>query len=222
MVAGGNVTSNCEKCGSPFLSWASAKRRFCSKECGKSGMGPTRHGQSRSRLYMIWSDMKSRCSNPNNVGYSYYGGRGISVCQGWRDSFEVFRDWANENGYTQELELDRRNPDGNYEPGNCRWGTRAQQMQNTRKRRNAKTSRFKGVSKHSQNTSWVAQIHQQGRTLNLGSFRTEQEAARRYDEVAQQLFGEFAVLNFPSPSTEVSQCLSSQESQAKSSLSVAI
>lgn len=221
MVAGGNVTSNCEKCGSPFLSWASANRRFCGKECGKSGLGPTRHGASRTRLYVIWSDMKSRCSNPNNAGYSYYGGRGIVVCEEWRRSFEAFRDWANASGYTQDLELDRKNPDGNYEPTNCRWGTRAQQMQNTRKRRDAKTSKFKGVSKHSQNTRWVAQIGHQGRTIGLGCFATEEDAARRYDEEAKILFGEFAVLNFPSPSTEVSQCSSFQESQAKMSLSVA-
>lgn len=119
------------------------------------------------------------------------------MCDEWSSSFEAFRDWAFGNGYTDELEIDRIDPNGNYEPGNCRWVNRVHQMTNTRKRRNARTSRFKGVSRHSQNASWVAQIHSSGQTINLGSFKTQLEAAKAYDAEAVKRWGEHARINFP-------------------------
>jgi hypothetical protein len=196
VVAGGNVSLKCEACGKSFRAWASAGRRFCSKDCARPAMG-VQHGESYTRLYTIWCDMKSRCSNPNQPAYAYYGARGIRVCKAWQNSFADFRDWANANGYEPHLQLDRKRVNGNYEPGNCRWATRAQQMQNTRKRRNAKTSKYKGVSLHSQNGRWVAQIHTAGVTTNLGCFTKERDAARAYDAEARKRFGKFANLNFP-------------------------
>ena len=69
------------------------------------------HGQTRgrkqSRLYRIWSCMKTRVYNPNRPQYSDYGGKGISVCCEWRNSFEAFRDWAMRNGYRDDLTIDR-------------------------------------------------------------------------------------------------------------------
>jgi hypothetical protein len=74
--------------------------------------------------------MIDRCENPNADAYPRYGGRGITVCQEWRSSFEVFRDWAHSNGYADHLTIDRiENADG-YRPGNCRWATYAQQNRN--------------------------------------------------------------------------------------------
>lgn len=88
------------------------------------------HGEKRTRLYTIWSGMIDRCENPNADAYPRYGGRGITVCQEWRSSFEVFRDWAHSNGYADHLTIDRiENADG-YRPGNCRWATYAQQNRN--------------------------------------------------------------------------------------------
>lgn len=151
---------------------------------------------SYTRLYRVWCDMKNRCHHPANAGYEYYGGRGITVCPEWVGSFETFRDWALSAGYRDDLELDRRDSDGNYEPGNCRWATRVQQMRNTRKRRGAKTSRYKGVSRHSQNGNWVAQIGINNRPVYVGSFDLEEDAARAYDAAARKVFGEFALVNF--------------------------
>jgi hypothetical protein len=141
--------------------------------------------------------MKTRCLCPTVRAYPYYGGRGIAVCQEWIDSFEAFSDWAKKNGYSDGLELDRKNVNGNYEPGNCRWATRHQQMSNTRKRRDARTSKFKGVSRHSQNGNWIAQIHGGGRPKHIGCFRQELQAALAYDGAAHEAYGEFAHLNFP-------------------------
>ena len=91
----------------------------------------TTHGCTGTRLYNIWSLMKKRCDDPKN---ELYGGRGISVCDEWRD-FSVFKQWSQNNGYSENLTLDRKNPNGNYEPANCRWATNKEQQNNKRNNR---------------------------------------------------------------------------------------
>lgn len=72
------------------------------------------------RLDIIHSNMIQRCTNPNNSFYNRYGGRGITVCPEWKTR-KNFRSWAYSHGYSDDLEIDRINNDGNYEPSNCRW-----------------------------------------------------------------------------------------------------
>ena len=71
------------------------------------------HGCTHTRLYRIWKSMKGRCYAPNWKPYANYGGRGITVCKEWRDSFENFREWALNHGYASNLELDRIDVNGN-------------------------------------------------------------------------------------------------------------
>lgn len=110
----------------------SGKTRSCG--CYKrqrSSEAHTIHGGSGTRLHNIWNLMRARCDDLQNP---LYGGRGITVCEEWRE-FPAFRDWALNNGYSDSLSLDRIDADGNYEPANCRWATDKVQQNNKRNNR---------------------------------------------------------------------------------------
>lgn len=105
-----------------------------SKSCGclhKEITGNThrKHGQYNTRLYRIWSNMRQRCSNPKNDNYHLYGAKGVSVCDEWKD-FAVFSKWAMQNGYADNLSVDRIETDKDYCPENCRWATPQEQTDN--------------------------------------------------------------------------------------------
>lgn len=90
-----------------------------------------RHWGRGTRLYNIWSGMRSRCHSKGHTGFKNYGGRGITVCKEW-SNYCVFRDWALSNGYKDNLTIDRIDVNGNYEPSNCRWVDWTTQARNKR------------------------------------------------------------------------------------------
>lgn len=87
---------------------------------------------SRHNLRKRFYDMKARCYNPNHQAYSNYGERGITVCQEWLDSPDAFIEWALDNGFQIDLQIDRIDNSGEYSPDNCRWVTSIVQNRNTR------------------------------------------------------------------------------------------
>jgi hypothetical protein len=186
-------TITCPVCGVEFNDYRSNKRVFCSRHCAGKVSART-HGDSRIKLYQVWYWMKQRCSQSSHAS-QFYADRGITICKEWSESYESFKSWALANGYREGLELDRRNTNGNYEPDNCRWATRQQQMANTRKRNDGQTSRYKGVSRWQR--KWRAQISRDGVNRHIGCFATAVEAAFAYDDAAFEASGEFAHVNFP-------------------------
>lgn len=94
-----------------------------------------KHNLTKTRIYKIWVDMKRRCYNSNKIGYCNYGERGIIICDQWKNNFLSFYNWSMQNGYKDDLSIDRINNDGNYEPSNCRWADRTTQNNNSRHNR---------------------------------------------------------------------------------------
>ena len=88
------------------------------------------HGPTNTRLYSIWTDMKHRCYDQNQKAYKNYGGKGIVICDEWKEDFKAFYDWAMANGYAEGLTIDRIDPSKSYDPSNCQWLTRSE---NTKK-----------------------------------------------------------------------------------------
>lgn len=110
-----------------------AKRLLTDGRAKSCGCSRFIHGKSNKgyRLYNIWTGMRKRCNHPSYSRYSDYGGRGIQICEDW-NSFANFERWALDNGYRDDLTIDRVNVNGDYEPNNCRWATWKQQQNNRR------------------------------------------------------------------------------------------
>lgn len=104
------------------------------------------HGRSRVNgkhpiLYGRWANIKDRCCNPNSKDYRKYGGRGITICEEWKESYEAFHSWAMSHGFRPELQIDRIENDKGYSPDNCRWVT---PKINSNNRRNNVSVEYKG------------------------------------------------------------------------------
>lgn len=99
------------------------KNEIATERILSNGKPHPTHGQSSNRLYNIYQHMKARCNNPKKHKYKDYGGRGITVCKEWEDSFQAFYDWAMANGYTEDMSIDRIDVDRGYQPDNCQWLT---------------------------------------------------------------------------------------------------
>lgn len=127
------VVCRCD-CGRIAVVNAHSLHRDKSHKCHSCQVGEKnlRHGDTGSRLYRVWQNMKRRCYDNKHQDWNDYGGRGIQVCDEWINDFTAFRDWSLKNGYEKSLQIDRMENDGNYHPGNCRWSTTHDQCRNKR------------------------------------------------------------------------------------------
>lgn len=134
-------------------------------------------------LYSTWSGMLDRCTNPKSQLFHLYGGRGVQVCERWHH----FRFFVEDMGAKTNLSdtIDRIDPNGNYEPSNCRWANRNLQAFNRRTFKN-NTSGKRGVQKSK--GSWVARLDYEGVRYNIGWFENKNDACDARDEFAKLFF----------------------------------
>lgn len=151
----------------------SGKSTKC-KSCSISSIRKT-HGKSNTRLYKIWSGIKTRCLNANSSSYKQYGAKGISICDEWKNEYISFSLWALSNGYKDDLQIDRENGLGNYEPSNCRWVDGYVQAQN---KINKNT---RGVSLNVSKNRWESYITYNGNYKFLGTYDNKIDALISYD-----------------------------------------
>ena len=177
----------CGFCGTEFKAQVQCINSGNTKSCGcynKRRVSETRktHGLRNTKLYVIWVSIKDRVFNNKNKHYNDYGGRGITICDEWKDDVKSFYTWAISNGYEENkgLSIDRIDNDGDYSPKNCRWTTPTIQSRNQRIRKN-NTSGYRGVSYFKRDGNYHAYIKVKPKRINLGSFSTAVEGAIAYN-----------------------------------------
>lgn len=144
------------------------------------------HGKSGTQLYRTWTNMKSRCDNPNAQYYAEYGGRGITYHESWKD-FQMFYDWAIASGYDPKLTLDRKDNNLGYTPDNCRFVDRKIQQANRRAVKGS-SSKYIGVTFIETNVvnPWCAYIKHDGKNIYIGYYPTELEASIARDNYVKE------------------------------------
>ena len=175
----------CGFCGTEFRTQTFKVKSGYTKSCGcyrkrRMSESTKTHGLGNTRLYRIWSSIKKRTLNPKYKQYNDYGGRGITICEEWKNDFMSFYDWAMCNGYSDELSLDRIDNDGGYSPENCRWTTRTIQSRNQKVYKN-NSSGYKGVYFNKRRGKYQAQIKVNKKIIYLGSYLNVIEGAIAYN-----------------------------------------
>ena len=177
----------CGLCGTNFKAQITNVKNGNTKSCGcynifKIKQRSTKHGLRNTKLNMIWSSIKGRTLNFKNRQYYDYGGRGITICDEWKNDFKAFYDWSILNGYEEDkgLSIDRIDNAGNYEPSNCRWTTSIIQNRNQRIRKD-NTSGYKGVSYFKESNKYKVVLTINKKKIYLGLFQTAEEGAIAYN-----------------------------------------
>lgn len=157
------------------LGYALRQNKSLSCGCYKSDVTRNRmkkHGKaathSRTLEYKAWAQMKTRCTNLKAKQYEDYGGRGISVCERWMNSFEYFLEDMGLKPSSAHS-LDRKDVNGNYEPSNCKWSTIFEQSHNRRRASN-NTSGHSGVKWHQRLNKWEVSIASNNKRMYLGVY----------------------------------------------------
>ena len=176
------VIVECIKCKKQRkATWANVKKgksKYCTS-CAKITHGKAIAGHVDS-LMNRYIQMKQRCYNKNHPSYKNYGGRGIEVCDEWKNSSTLFFTWAKNNGYKNHLELERKDNNKGYTPNNCMWVEKTINLLNRRKRKSK--SKYRGVVYSKRDNKYLARITVNKKSIYIGCFNTEVEVAQAYDK----------------------------------------
>lgn len=150
----------------------------------------TKHGMSGTTEYRSYREMKNRCTNKNDTGYSYYGERGIKICDRWLEEMPAgFNNFYEDLGPCPEgMSLERIEVEGDYTPENCKWETDSMQSYNTRIKSH-NTSGRTGVGWDSSRNKWIAQIGYLGKVISLGRYFSFDEAVSAREDAEMEYFG---------------------------------
>lgn len=136
---GPKIMTRCS-CGSESNAWVTNVLKGFSKQCTKCQAVNQKtktnflsHGLSKTKLYNVWSGIKRRCYNVNQKSYPDYGAKGIRMCDEWLNSYPAFYEFSVDNGYQEGLQIDRIDSSGNYEPSNCRFISRDENISRAHK-----------------------------------------------------------------------------------------
>lgn len=179
------VEAICE-CGDVRIYVLASLKNGNTKSCGCYNRDKiTTHGMNETRQYQTWADMKTRCDNVKHKWYPEYGGRGIFYDPKWVKFESFWEDMA--EGYADNLTLDRIDNDGPYCKENCRWTDSYTQGHNQRKARNSK-SKYIGVIVSGKYIN--SRIKLRSKNVHLGTYESEELAAKAYDDASQIIFGD--------------------------------
>jgi hypothetical protein len=142
----------------------------------------TKHGLSYNPLYNIWKQIIQRCNNKKCKRYKDWGGRGITVCDEWRNDFMPFYNWAIANGWKKGLYIDRIDNDGNYEPSNCRWVTPRKSASHTRR-----ASKHGTCIEKTKSGKYRVRCYYKGKKLDLGTFINKKDAQKSYNDFSTRI-----------------------------------
>lgn len=179
------------KCGNEIIAQKKNVDNGNTQSCGclqklNTSKARKTHGVSHKRIYRIYYHMKDRCLNLKNIQYRDWGGRGIKICDEWSTNFISFYKWSMDNGYKDNLQIDRIDNNGDYNPSNCRWVEKNIQSRNTRRIYKHNTSGYRGVCFIKNRNKWKSSICVDRQPFHLGYFDTPLEAAEAYDRYVKE------------------------------------
>jgi len=154
----------------------------------KSGRKIIKHGFSNTRLHKIWRDMICRCYSKNNYHGEWYRERGITICDEWKNDFIKFYNWAVENGYNDNLTIERINNNKGYSPDNCKWETMLEQCHNKGLSKLNKSG-VSGVTKRKDSGKWRVSITNNYEKINIGTFSDFNDAVFARKEAERIYWG---------------------------------
>lgn len=160
------------------------KNRRPRKSCGCQRYAQNKKCVKHFHLYTIWKSLEAKCYKKYHTSYERYGGKGITVCDEWLNSFDSFLEWSFNNGYSRELTLDRIDSTKGYYPENCRWTTLQVQEINKGLNKNNKTG-HKGICLNPKNNLYRCDIRRGGKRIHLGSYKNLDDAVKIRQEAEE-------------------------------------